>query len=513
MSNSPRTPAIPPLSNIQDPETKRALEALINGWRIRNGETQPDSDERFVRKGELQALTEQATIKYFSTGAGAAALSTALSNTTNSPLNEYIRSTVDEVARQVVASPPFRRTGQALTMVEQPQIFSRLSAVETVVRNEVNRLETVDNATVETLTAIGARVGTAETGLTTEQSTRTNSDNALGRAVNTLWATIGNTNSLVQTGSTVTNNAYAGAATNWTQVQAAIRDPFTQQLISTAAVRDEARAEADAITDRLTAERTIKVDVNGYVAGIGVIANADMTSGATTSEIVMRADRFSVGSASGPGITPIVPFVVTTTPTTVNGRTVPAGVFINNAVISNGAIGTAQIGVAQVDTLTIAGNSVTLPIVSGSDSYQEVVTSATETGTTVNGLSGTFTNVGSVAVNLGGAAAAGNLSVLVQFTYRPTNFSGGAWFSKYEIRDANGNVKFSGISGIPNNSDTVPVTSFGLISGLTATSHTFSLWVRNYGNINGVTDPAGYPAGTYYSGVQYVRMMALGAKR
>ena len=153
-----------------------------------------------------------------------------------------------------------------------------------------------------------------------------------------------------------------------------------------------------------------------------------------------------------------------------------------------------------VNTVNIAGNAITQPVVGSWNSYQEVVTGGAS-----------FTQVGSLTVDLG-TSAVGTLSALVMISYKPKNFSGGAWYTYYEIRDESGVVRFSGEGGIANNADSVAMTSFGLVTG-TSGSHTYSLWVRNAGDILPVTDPSGYPPGTYYSGTEQVRMAILGAKR
>jgi hypothetical protein len=95
----------------------------------------------------------------------------------------------------------------------------------------------------------------------------------------------------------------------------------------------------------------VKIDTNGYVSGFGL---ASTTNNATPlSDFIIRADRFSVASPSGPGITPVIPFIVTTTEQIINGVTVPVGVYINGAFIQNGTITNAKIGNAAIDDAKI----------------------------------------------------------------------------------------------------------------------------------------------------------------
>lgn len=83
----------------------------------------------------------------------------------------------------------------------------------------------------------------------------------------------------------------------------------------------------------LEAQYTVKLDTNGYVSGFGLASTA--TGATPTSSFIVRADSFSIASPTGPGITPAMPFVVRTTATTINGVSIPAGVYIDEARIVN----------------------------------------------------------------------------------------------------------------------------------------------------------------------------------
>jgi hypothetical protein len=59
-----------------------------------------------------------------------------------------------------------------------------------------------------------------------------------------------------------------------------------------------------------------------------------------TSSFLVRADQFAIGSPTGPGITPVVPFRVNTT---MDADGNPPGVFMDSAVIKNAAITTLRL--------------------------------------------------------------------------------------------------------------------------------------------------------------------------
>lgn len=395
------TGAIPPLSTIKDADTRRVLEAIVNGWRTRNGELKPDSDERFITKGELRKLVSDVNRGYFAEGGDGY----DLVNSQNVPtsVQKYVQQFLQATTDDILNNKLWVKLGERIPLLDIPGIFTKVDQTEIVVQKEINQRISADEAIVESVTALGARVGVNEAGLLSETSIRVNSDNALVDAVNTIWAAVGNNAGIVQGGSQVTANTAGAIATNWNQVQAQVKDPYTGAYLSTATVRDQAFAEVDRVKGRLTAERTIKVDVNGYVAGIGVIATSDMNTGATSSAVIVRADKFAVGSASTGDK---VPFKVYTTNTVApDGVTViTPGVYIDTAVIGDGTIGRAKIGVAEIDTLRIAGEAVFVTrygeqIVAGVDLSGAYTGDICSVSFTITGLpTGNTAKVGVVAV-------------------------------------------------------------------------------------------------------------------
>lgn len=145
-----------------------------------------------------------------------------------------------------------------------------------------------------------------------------------------------------------------------------------------AAIQDEATTRADETGD-LFAQKTLKIDLAGNVSGYGLSARVDPT-GQFTSDFQVRADTFSIAPPSmssntaptnpyrgmvwvdtsvTPSITkwfntstgawqttPVkgaVPFIVKTTPETIDGYTAPAGVYIDSAYIT-------RLSTNQIDT-------------------------------------------------------------------------------------------------------------------------------------------------------------------
>lgn len=111
--------------------------------------------------------------------------------------------------------------------------------------------------------------------------------------------------------------------------------------------------------DGIKAKYTVKIDNNGYVSGYGLMSEAN--NGVTVADFAIRADRFSIASPTTPtdGVAgfvapPVVPFMVLSTPTTIDGTVFPAGAYMKSAMIT-------KLTASQIDTrgLTVrdsAGN-------------------------------------------------------------------------------------------------------------------------------------------------------------
>ena len=165
--------------------------------------------------------------------------------------------------------------------------------------------------------------------------------------------------------------------------------------------------------DGIKAQYTVKTqlvsaDGRRYVAGFGLVS--EMVDGHPTSEFLVLADRFGIGK---PNVgQPVFPFVVMD----VDG--------VPTVVISN-----AVIGKANVDTLNLAGNAVTVPIVAERgellSSDGEWVTSCT---------------VGMPSSNVG-------RTDLVLVTFAHHGVAGAAGNATYQVIDDFGNTLFSHTGG------------------------------------------------------------------
>ena len=264
---------------------------------------------------------------------------------------------------------------------------SNISTLNTTTANQANSLSTLIT-----------RVAGTEAAITSERTTRANADNAITSNVNTQVSRIDTNVSAIQTQTNTLSNNFASLSRQVTTIQSAVG-------ANAVAIQNEAQTRATK-DGQLEAQYTVKIDNNGYVTGFGLASTANNST--PFSEFIVRADRFAIGAPSAPDwagyvnsyadllsawnaagqpdkeiwgynhyvqsgktegrtvpskLEEIVPFVVTTTPQTYNGKVRPPGVYIQDVFIGNGVIDSAKIGDAAVQTLNIAGNAVTVPAV------------------------------------------------------------------------------------------------------------------------------------------------------
>lgn len=175
------------------------------------------------------------------------------------------------------------------------------------------------------------RIGDVETSISTglvssaqfqaEVTARTDGDSALSQSLQTLTTTVGNNTTSIQT--------------NVSSI------------------------------DGIEGKFSVKIDNNGHVSGFGLISTANDFNGGTSSSFIVAADRFGIAapfnasSADDTAVGTNFPFKVFTTPTTVNGVSIPAGVYIDDAFIHNAQLTNAMIANATITSAKILDLSAT----------------------------------------------------------------------------------------------------------------------------------------------------------
>lgn len=226
----------------------------------------------------------------------------------------------------------------------------------------------------------GSGAGSVNARIATETTNRTTADTAIAGTVTTLSATVGANTSAIQT------------------------------EVSTRASE----------TGNLFSKYTVKIDQNGYVSGFGLASTANNAT--PFSDFIIRADRFSISSPTGPGITPVTPFIVVTTPTVIDGTNVPTGVYIDGGYIKGGSIsGSAIIGgtITNSKLINVSADKITGAALEA--------TSYIESAAYIQGAQGW-------KIHANGFAEFGAAAIRGQLTASQINSNG------LTIKDTNGNI-------------------------------------------------------------------------
>lgn len=261
-----------------------------------------------------------------------------------------------------------------------------------------------DAVAASQVTVLGAKIesnnGTITAAIETEQDARVAADLATASAGQSLAVGLAAASAAITQEQAVRAGADSSAASVVTTLVAST-------ATNTAAIATEQSVRA-AETGSLLASYTVKMDLNGYVSGYGLQSSL-VAGGTPTSMFLVSVDKFAVmtpptsvvnwasttaytlnairgvagntdkvlvckqpgtSGGSAPAISGAigsivvdggvrwqiasrVPFSVLTTNTTINGISVPAGVYIDAAYVLNATVGNAQIGNLAVDNAKI----------------------------------------------------------------------------------------------------------------------------------------------------------------
>ena len=253
-----KVPSVPSVQNVQDPETRRVLQALIDGWNVRNGQTRDDG-ARFVTRDELEEMTGKAVTNVFAgrggrDGAGMAngivglfqdRVQAIIADIMNSRLWKNLSSRIDRLD-----GPGGKLERLGLTQTGMAQLIEQTDSKVEVIEGQLVSLDGTIAAVVDT------KIAEVTPGFATAQS------------VTDLQTTIGDASLNAQ----------------------------------------EALSISQGVDGTIDASWTVKFDADGYVVGAGL--GLEGKDGNYTSQFLVRADRFAVGSPTTPAL---FPFIVDTT--------------------------------------------------------------------------------------------------------------------------------------------------------------------------------------------------------
>lgn len=198
---------------------------------------------------------------------------------------------------------------------------------------------TGDAALAETLTFLGAMNG-GNTAFVLDTSTvQVSPGVSMADFFTGLTASVGTNTAAIASEATARASADTASASTITSLQTTVAG-------NTASIATQSSSIAG-----LSAQFTVKIDVNGHVAGFGLASTP--VNGTPFSSFIVEANSFAVVDPGNGLSAPIVPFVVT------GGVVFMENVVINGALIQDATILTAKIGIAQITTALIADAAIT----------------------------------------------------------------------------------------------------------------------------------------------------------
>lgn len=248
-------------------------------------------------------------------------------------------------------------------------LITRLGAVETLASNAATSAQLLteqttranaDSALAADITTLNSTVyngtsGVAATysGLQTEISTRASADSALSTRTTALESTVNNGTS----GVAATYSALLSEQTTRANADTALASDITT-LTSTVSGHTTSIQTNTSTINGVQGKYSVKIDNNNHVSGFGLVSTANDAT--VTSAFIVASDRFAIAAPFNASTTDDAavgtnyPFKVFTSATTVNGVSIPAGAYIDDAFIHNAQITNAMIKDATITSAKIS---------------------------------------------------------------------------------------------------------------------------------------------------------------
>ena len=239
--------------------------------------------------------------------------------------------------------------GTALT-----SLTTRVTAAEGTISTHTSDISTL-NSSVTNNTSNIAGVTSSVNALTTTVNQHGSDISANSSSITGLGTSVTNLQTSVSGQATAINTLQTTVSSQGGTLSTAVSDIST---LNTTVGNNSASIQTQATSiNGLNAKYTVKIDNNGAVAGYGLASTAN-SAGNITSEFIVNADRFAILKNASDTGTPNIPFIVQTTTQTINGVSVPPGVYMADAFIRNGTITNAKIGSAAIDNAKLADASI-----------------------------------------------------------------------------------------------------------------------------------------------------------
>jgi predicted nucleic acid-binding Zn-ribbon protein len=248
--------------------------------------------------------------------------------TSNSADITQLQSDVTDVENDVAGQATSISSLTSRVTTAEGNITSQASDI-TALQADLTAAEGTITSQGTALSALTTRVTTAEGTITSQGASITALANTVNNPTTGVTATASAVSSLT-TRVTTAESDIAAAESDITSIASDVTTLTTTVGTNTASISTQATS-----INGLEAQYTVKVDVNGRVAGFGLASTA--INGTPTSEFIVVADKFAIVDPGATGSTPDVPFSYS------GGVVQMQNVVIDGALIENASIGNAKI--------------------------------------------------------------------------------------------------------------------------------------------------------------------------
>lgn len=267
--------------------------------------------------------------------------------------------------------------------------LSQITAQAQHTGTAIRELQNADSQQAQQLATITAKAESALSGITAEQQARVEGDKVNADKITAITARMGTAESLI-------TNIQSTKA-NKTEVEAMVQSAL--QVFSDENGKAEISQVSQAVSElnsKLSATHTVKTQVlrggRTVIAGIALGATADNKT--TESSVIVMADKFGVVKNANDG--DVIPMLsVVNNKVAVNGDLIADGTILGKHLKANETITAPTINGGTIKGTNIIGNSISGgsisgTTISGGTVSGTTITAATIDGGVINGATGTF---------------------------------------------------------------------------------------------------------------------------
>jgi predicted phage tail protein len=255
-------------------------------------------------------------------------------------VNQRLQDQANALGAAITTESNARQTADSSIASQLDTLTAALNANTAAITTEQTARVNADGSLATQLNAVQATTNGNTSAINAETTARTNADSALSTQISTLSATVASNTAAIQTEATARATADSANASSISTLQTTVNSNTTAISVQQSSING------------LSGQYTVKIDNNGYVSGFGLASTT--VNGMPVSEFIIRADKFSIATPTGP-TTENHPFTIGQ----VNGQT---KVVMRSTLIEDAAINEAKIGNLAVGTLKIGDNAVTVPL-------------------------------------------------------------------------------------------------------------------------------------------------------